>query len=152
LSTPSTAPPPRVLFLAEPSPLWQARPQVVLDCSVLVAHLFSEAQAADAIALMTGKSLHAPSLLPFEFGNVASKKLRSGGARSAVDEALAEFSDMRVDLHPVPPAAMLDLAATYRLSAYDAAYLWLAETLSAPLATFDAQLAAAAQRHLGRPR
>ncbi len=37
----------------------------------------------------------------------------------------------------------------YQLSAYDAAYLWLAAELKAPLATFDAKLAAAAQAHLG---
>jgi predicted nucleic acid-binding protein len=152
VNTPSPAASSRVLFLAEPNPLWQARPRVVLDCSVLAAQLFGEAHAADADAWMLGKSLHAPSLLPFEFSTVAHKKLRAGGARGAVDEAVAEFSDLRMDLHPVPPAAMVELAAAYGLSTYDAADLWLAEALGAPLATVDAQLAAAAQHHLGRPR
>jgi predicted nucleic acid-binding protein len=36
-------------------------------------------------------------------------------------------------------------AARYELSASDAAYLWLAAELQAPLATFDQKLAAAAQ-------
>ena len=40
-------------------------------------------------------------------------------------------------------------AARYELSAYDAAYLWLAAELRAPLATFDRRLAEATQAHLG---
>jgi predicted nucleic acid-binding protein len=36
----------------------------------------------------------------------------------------------------------------YKLSAYDAAYLWLAAELKAPLATFDEKLAKAATLHL----
>jgi len=41
------------------------------------------------------------------------------------------------------------LAMRYELSAYDAAYLWLAGVLGAPLATFDRKLGQAAGRHLG---
>ena len=37
----------------------------------------------------------------------------------------------------------------YGLSAYDAAYLWLAAQLKAPLATFNRKLGEAAQAHLG---
>ena len=40
------------------------------------------------------------------------------------------------------------LALRYKLSAYDAAYLWLAAELKAPLATFDEKLGRAAQLHL----
>jgi predicted nucleic acid-binding protein len=44
--------------------------------------------------------------------------------------------------------AQYALAMRYRLSAYDAAYLWLAGSLQAPLATFDAKLAGAARDYL----
>ncbi|MDP3414253.1 MAG: type II toxin-antitoxin system VapC family toxin, partial [Polaromonas sp.] len=44
--------------------------------------------------------------------------------------------------------AVADLAMRYGLSAYDAAYLWLAADLKCPLATFDDKLAAAARTHL----
>jgi len=40
------------------------------------------------------------------------------------------------------------LAERYALSGYDAAYLWLAAALKAPLATFDRRLGEAARRHL----
>jgi predicted nucleic acid-binding protein len=43
--------------------------------------------------------------------------------------------------------AQYALAMRYRLSAYDAAYLWLAGALQAPLAT-DAKLAGAARDYL----
>ncbi|MNW09191.1 hypothetical protein D3C71_2061320 [compost metagenome] len=41
---------------------------------------------------------------------------------------------------------MLDVALDTGLSTFDAAYLWLARSLRLPLATFDPEQAAAAQR------
>ena len=51
-------------------------------------------------------------------------------------------------LHRVDIAAQVALAQRYGLSAYDAAYLWLAAELKAPLATYDQKLGAAARLHL----
>ena len=45
-------------------------------------------------------------------------------------------------------SAQFALALRYKLTAYAAAYLWLAAELKAPLATFDEKLAVAAQAHL----
>ena len=61
---------------------------------------------------------------------------------------LAEAAGMVIELHPIDPLVTTDLAQRYQLSAYDAAYLWLAADLMCPLATFDERLAAAAQTHL----
>jgi len=63
-------------------------------------------------------------------------------------DGLLQFSTMNVELHEVDPVAVLGLASRYKLSAYDAAYLWLAAELKTPLATFDEKLATAAQAHL----
>jgi len=41
---------------------------------------------------------------------------------------------------------VLDVALDTRLPVYDAAYLWLAQSLRLPLATFDAAQAAAARK------
>jgi hypothetical protein len=46
----------------------------------------------------------------------------------------------RVELHDLAPAqhkAVLDVALDTGLPTYDAAYLWLAQSLRLPLATFD---------------
>ena len=51
--------------------------------------------------------------------------------------------------HPVNTADSFDLPLRYNLSGYDAAYLWLAAKLKAPLATFDQKLGEAAKTHLG---
>jgi predicted nucleic acid-binding protein len=47
--------------------------------------------------------------------------------------------------------ALHAIALRYALITYDAAYLWLAAELRAPLATFDLSLGRAAQQHLAAP-
>ena len=51
-------------------------------------------------------------------------------------------------MHATDIEAQHALTLRYKLSAYDAAHLWLAAELKAPLATFDAELARAASTHL----
>ena len=62
--------------------------------------------------------------------------------------ALSDFAEMQIESLPVPPTEAFILAHRYDLSGYDAAYLWLASHLQAPLVTFDARLGAAALKHL----
>ncbi len=140
----------RTLYVAEPRAQWLARPAVVADCSVLAAMLFAEPQADEAAALLTQHAVHAPSLLPYELASVGVKKLRAGATAAEINTALADFAEQRIELHAAPAAAVSALAAQHKLSAYDAAYLWLAAELHAPLLTFDQGLARAAQQHLGR--
>ena len=73
---------------------------------------------------------------------------REGRDAAAVDRAMQVFDELVADRHAVPAAAALELAQRYGLTPYDAAYLWLAERLEAPLVTFDARLGEAARRHL----
>ena len=139
--------PPSALHVAEPPAHYLVLPPLVVDCSVLAGLLFQEEwerQAGDAIEART---LHAPHLLATEITSVALKKHRHGMSDIARD-GLAAFAQLDIALHEVQPEQVLDLAVRYQLSAYDAAYLWLAAELKAPLATFDARLGAAAQTHL----
>jgi predicted nucleic acid-binding protein len=135
------------LFVAEPPAHYQIQPPLVVDCSTLAGLIFHEPWHALALDGLRGRALHAPALLPFEIASVAAKKHRAGRADIATD-GLLQFVAMAIALHPVDPAAALALALRYSLSTYDAAYLWLAAELKAPLATFDDKLAAAAQVHL----
>ena len=138
----------RVLHLAEPPSTYLFRPALVVDCSVLSAVLFEEQTRDEALKLLTGKSLHAPSVLDHEIVSVALKKARGGWPEAVIALALADYSQQDIDLHRADSETQYQLALRYRLSAYDAAYLWLAAELKAPLATFDDRLAAAARTHL----
>jgi predicted nucleic acid-binding protein len=139
---------PRVLFVAEPALAWIARPPAVVDCSVLAAVLWAEPAADEAFAQLRGRNLHAPTLIEYELANVARSKCRSGVPEAAARAGLEASAEQRLELHDVDPLAMLALAQSESVTAYDAAYLALALELKAPLITFDRKLAEAAQRVL----
>ena len=135
------------LYVAEPPAQYIARPPVVVDCSALAGMLFEEPWQAQAREKIYGRTLNAPFLLEMEITSVALKKHKQG-LEVLVADGLASFKALNVVLHQIQPADVLALALKYKLSAYDASYLWLAAELKAPLATFDEKLAEAAQIHL----
>ncbi len=138
---------PGALFVAEPPAHYLVRPPLVLDCSTLSGLVFEEDWQEDALRQIEGHSLKAPYLLEIEIASVALKKCRRGGAEIA-EAGLARYNSMDIELFEVRGLDVYALALCYQLSAYDAAYLWLAAELKAPLATFDEKLATAAQAHL----
>lgn len=144
MSAPESAP-----RAAEPSVPYLIRPPMVVDCSALSAVLFDEPARDEALARLVGRSLHAPNLLDHEIVDIALKKRRKDGPAESIAQVLRDYANSDVELHPVDTIAQYELAARYELTAYQAAYLWLAAELKAPLATFDRQLAEAAQAHLG---
>ena len=137
------------LILAEPPALYRVRPPLVVDCSVLCAVLFQEPLRDEALRHLVGKDLHAPTLLDHEVANVAITKQRQNWPAESITLALADYGAQQITLHRADLAAQVALAQHYGLSAYDAAYLWLAAELKVPLATFDAKLGRAAHQHLG---
>lgn len=140
-------PPQRLLYVAEPPATYLIYPPLVVDCSMIATLLFQEDLRDDAERLLADRRLHAPELLDYEFANVAMNKIRRKQA-NLVSVALALYDEYPIDLHPINVVATVNLAQRYNLSAYDAAYLWLAAELKAPLATFDAKLGEAAKAHL----
>ena len=139
---------PRILYVAEPPAQYLARPPVVVDCSVVAGFIFREPAMSQAQAKMDGRDLKSPYLLPIEIASVALKKHKAGFVDVST-LGMETFLSLSVELSPVKPAEVLALAIRYKVSAYDAAYLWLAAELKVPLATFDEQLGRAAQAHLG---
>ncbi len=137
------------IYVAEPSPAYLARSPVVIDCSVFGTFLFAEAHAESAREIVSGRELHAPWLLDHEIANVADKKRRAGVEAALIEAGIALYGDYIVTMHRTMPGDVLELAATYALSTYDAAYLAVAAALHMPLVTFDRKLAKAAMRHLG---
>ena len=137
-----------VLVVAQPPAVYLVRPPLVVDCSLIAAWLFQEPERDEAQARIAGRSLHAPALLDFEIVNVAVKKLKKSSHTAPVTEGIARLAWFEIERHDIDPAGVFALAHRYDLSGYDAAYLWLAAELRAPLATFDRQLGTAAQAHL----
>ncbi len=116
---------------------------IVLDASALLELLLvtdKGDEVAERIAAPE-ETLHAPHLIDLEVAQV----LRRYVARSQLDEARASqaLEDLRdLDLNRYPHDVLLGRIWELRhnVSAYDAAYLALAEALGAPLLTSDARL------------
>lgn len=119
---------------------------IVLDASATVELLLGT-RLGGVVAerlLADGGPAHAPHLLDVE---VASA-MRRGVARGVVAEtraaqALEDLADLAVARYPHLPFLTRIWALRSRLSAYDAAYVALAEELGALLVTRDARLARA---------
>jgi predicted nucleic acid-binding protein len=116
---------------------------LVVDASMVVAALVDSGTGGRwAEALLAGDSLAAPHLLMVEAANILR---RSAAARaiSAEQASLAhgDLLDLRVELFPYAPFAARIWELRENVTCYDAWYVAVAETLSAPLATLDARLA-----------
>lgn len=122
-------------------------PVAVVDASAVAAILFGEPAADAVVERLDAHELVAPSLLRYEIASVAAGKARRREVSvDAAAEALATFSRLRIILHDLDPLPVFRLVAGTRLTAYDAAYLWLARVLSADLVTLDEKLARAWSR------
>ena len=120
--------------------------RVVVDASALAALVFNEPGAEDVARRLEGAHVHAPTLLPYELGNVAWKKAaRDPSATPAILRALGEVLDEGAGITwcPVPAAEAALVAIATGLTAYDAAYVWLAGFLGADLVTLDHRVASA---------
>ena len=122
----------------------------VVDCSALAAVAFEEEDGLQILALLENRRLIAPALLPFELAQVCTTKLlRQAEQRSNfISQFVAVLRRVRLELLPVGFHELPELASRYGLSAYDAAYLWLALTERAQLVTLDVRLQAAYRRAL----
>lgn len=100
-----------------------------------------------------GETLHAPALMPYEAANALVRATATGGlAPDVVADVWATILAVPVTLHPLQQGAEV-IAIAQRLgrqSAYDAAYVALAQFLKAELWTLDGPLARNA-RGIGLP-
>ena len=123
----------------------------VLDSSVTLTWCFDDERtdATDALLEQVVESgAEAPSLWPLEILNALALAERRGRIDAGQRQRLAGFlHDLPVTLDVETAsqawAATPQLAARFRLTIYDAAYLELAQRRSLPLATLDKELRAA---------
>ena len=122
-------------------------PDKVVDASVIAALAFLESRAEEARDLLGNATLFAPEILPYELASVALKKTRDlPSGRFDIATRLRDALSLEVELVPVEPQELLELALKTNLTVYDAAYLQIARRLGCPLVTFDAKLARHARR------
>ncbi|KPF97402.1 twitching motility protein PilT [Rhodopseudomonas sp. AAP120] len=94
------------------------------------------------------ETLHAPHLLDVEVAHVLRRYAAIGeidGERGRA--ALVDFADTPVQRYPHEVLLPRIWQLRHNLTAYDAAYVALAEALDVPLLTRDKRLAAAAGHH-----
>lgn len=119
-------------------------PAKVVDASVLAAWCFREPRAQEALGLIQGSGLFAPSLLAYELASIAKRKATAyPQSLSVLGEALQTALALPIRWCDVDHMAVLHLAMDNDLTTYDASYLYLARELGARLVTFDGRLARA---------
>jgi predicted nucleic acid-binding protein len=123
--------------------------QIVIDASVVLKwYLSDEEHGQRALEILEGHvsdrlSLLAPALLEFEVANgLAIAKRRGRVGEDDALKAMDGFINLGIRLYPLSPhfPKLLDYSDRYNISAYDAAYVALADDLKTQLVTADKRL------------
>ncbi|KGJ72467.1 hypothetical protein GY21_15160 [Cryobacterium roopkundense] len=116
---------------------------IVVDCAAVVDALTALAGTEELRARLAEEELHAPSLLDYEVVS-ALRGLTLAGYLSAdrAQDLLTDFEDVPIQRWPSADALRRRaIQLRDNVSAYDAAYVVLAEALDCPLLTRDVRLA-----------
>ncbi len=119
---------------------------IVLDASAVVEWLLQTpvGHNIERRIYSRAESLHAPHLLDLEVTQVLRRQAREGRvAPRRAEEAVHDLIRLKVKRYPHTALLLSIWQHRHTLSAYDAAYIALAETLGATLITRDARLASA---------
>jgi predicted nucleic acid-binding protein len=119
---------------------------IVVDASALLEVLLRTERGAriETRLLSRGESLHAPHLLDVEVAQVLRRYAAAGELRSERGlEALADLADFPLHRYPHDWLLPRMWELRHNLTAYDVAYVALAEALPAPLVSCDGRLASA---------
>jgi len=117
---------------------------IVVDASAIVAAIADRSVPNLVQKLQTERYLHAPYLIDMEVTQSLRRMARSG--RLTVDrasDARVDYVNLRIRRYRHVPLLERVWELRNTLTAYDAAYVALAEILGAPLVTCDARLARA---------
>jgi predicted nucleic acid-binding protein len=129
-------------------------PSFVIDASATLPWRFEDEATPWTEALLDrierGEEALAPAHWPLEVVNTLLIGRRRGRITSQqLTDFIGDLAALPIRLEPPPNPvqwrALVTLAEQYRLTAYDAAYLELAQRAGLPLATLDGDLRKAAQ-------
>ncbi len=119
---------------------------IVVDASAAVDWLLQTpaGQQIEKRIYARHDSLHAPHLLDLEIAQVLRRLVREGLISSLRgDQAMQDFLDLRITRYPHAILLPRIWQLRHNVAAYDAAYVVLAEKLSATLITRDTRLKSA---------
>lgn len=119
---------------------------IVVDASAVLELLLKTTRAAGVADRVFDprESIHAPHLLDVEVAQVLRRLVRAETlVETRAGEALSDLEALSVVRHAHLPMLRRIWALRNSVTAYDAAYIALAEALDAPLVTCDAKLARA---------
>ena len=114
---------------------------IVVESSAMVDALVGEHRQQLWVDGPADEELHAPALLDFEVASALRGHTLGGRLdQGRLEEAVADFAAFRIQRHQMTELLghVLDLRDNF--TAYDAAYVVLAQALDAPLVTADAKL------------
>lgn len=127
---------------------------MIVDASVVLAAFLPDEAQAQAQAVMRDHvigrlRLSAPDLLLYEVSNAVVQAVRRGRINTEqAHDILASLEGLGIEWQAVAWPAMLSIAQRFDRSAYDAAYVALAEAMDQPFITGDRRLYNAVQEHL----
>ncbi len=116
---------------------------IVVDAAVVIDALTAVAGTDELRAHLATEDLHAPGLIDFEIVSaLRGLTLRGHLSTTRAEDLLTDFDDLPIQRWPSADA-LRRRAFQLRdnVSAYDAAYVALAEALACPLVTRDGRLA-----------
>lgn len=123
---------------------------IVIDASALLEMLLNTPVSGRVTERLFGRNetLHTPHLLDLEVAQVLRHYTLSGEMDAERSEqALDDLVDLPLNRYPHDVFLLRIWTLRRNLTAYDAAYVALAEALDAPLITRDAALARASGHH-----
>jgi predicted nucleic acid-binding protein len=121
----------------------------VVDASMVVAGLVDSGPGGSwAESFLSSEALAAPHLMPVEVASVLRRGVIVGDISSDVASlAHGDLLALRVELFPYEPFGERIWELRGSITAYDAWYVAVAESLDAPLATLDDKLSRASGPH-----